>query len=113
MTASDEVSTKLKDSLDTLALEAALPGFRKGKAPRALLEKRFGSMVKGEAKSQLVASAYQAAIDEKKLKVVSSPESTELAKQDLEHGKDFTFEVEVEVMPDFEMPSLVPSCHCL
>jgi trigger factor len=102
----DEVSAKLKDSLDTLALEAALPGFRKGKAPRALIEKRFGSMVKGETKSQLVASAYQAAVDEKKLKVVSSPESTELAKQDLEHGKDFTFEVEVEVMPDFTMPSL-------
>jgi trigger factor len=102
----DEVSGKLKDSLDTLAVEAALPGFRKGKAPRALVEKRFGAMVRGETKSQLVASAYQAAVEEQKLKVVSSPESAELAKQELEHGKDFTFEVEVEVMPDFEMPAL-------
>jgi trigger factor len=101
-----EVDAKLKDSLDTLAVEAALPGFRKGKAPRNLVEKRFGPMVRNETKSQLVASAYQAAIEEKKLKVVSSPESAELAKQELADGKDFTFEVEVEVMPEFDMPSL-------
>lgn len=102
----DEVSGKLKDSLDTLAVEAALPGFRKGKAPRNLVEKRFGGMVKSETKNQLVAAAYQAAVDEHKLKVVSAPESEELAKQDLEYGKDFTFEIEVEVMPEFELPSL-------
>ena len=35
-----------------------------------------------------------------KLKVVSAPESDALAKQDLEYGKDFTFELEVEVMPE-------------
>lgn len=101
-----EVTGKLKDSLDTLAIEAALPGFRKGKAPRNLVEKRFGGMVKSETKNQLVAAAYQAAIEEHKLKVVSAPESTELAKQDLQEGKDFTFELEVEVMPEFELPSL-------
>jgi len=59
----ETVTAKVRESLDTLALEAELPGFRKGKVPRALVEKRFGANVKKEAKGQLVAQAYQQAIE--------------------------------------------------
>jgi trigger factor len=58
--------------------QAALPGFRPGKAPRQLVEKRFGEGVRSEAKNQLVAAAYQKAIEEHKLKVVGDPTSPEL-----------------------------------
>ena len=47
------VSAKLKESLDTLMVEADLPGFRRGKAPRGLVEKRFGPAVRTETKRQL------------------------------------------------------------
>ncbi|MEK6700710.1 MAG: trigger factor [Planctomycetota bacterium] len=102
----DVVTGKLKDSLDTLALEAQLPGFRKGKAPRQLIEKRFGGMLKTEARSALVTTAYQAAVEEHKLKVVGEPVAPDLEGKELTDGKSFAFDLEVEVVPEFELPSL-------
>src|SRR5215468_2062792 len=67
------VSAKLRESLDTLLSEAQLPGFRKGKAPRGLVEKRFGPTVRDETKRQLVAQAFQQAVQEHKLQVVGEP----------------------------------------
>lgn len=102
----DTVSEKLKESLDTLAVEAELPGFRKGRAPRALVEKRFGPTLRNEAKRQLVSDAYSKAVQEHKLKVVGEPISEMLDKVELKEGKALSFDIEVEVMPEFEMPSL-------
>lgn len=103
---SELVDEKLRDSLDTLALEAELPGFRKGRVPKALVEKRFGGLVKTEAKNQLVASAVSQAVEDHKLKVIGEPFSNTLKDLELAEGKDLAFEVEVEVMPEFELPSL-------
>lgn len=100
------VTDKLKQSMDLLANEAQLPGFRPGKAPRALIEKRFGKNVRTEAKGQLVSEAYQKAVQDHKLRVLGDPTSDTLASLELEEGKPFAFEVEVEVMPEFEMPKL-------
>src|SRR5262245_50762463 len=95
------VSEKLRESIDTLAVEAQLPGFRKGHVPRSLVEKRFGSAVKAEAKSQLVTAAYSQAVEDHKLKVIGDPVSPSLEKAELEDGKPLAFEMEVEVVPDF------------
>jgi len=102
----ETVTEKLKESLDTLSVEAEMPGFRKGRAPRALIEKRFGPSLREEAKRQIVSAAYTKAIEEHKLKVVGEPTSEMLEKLDLESGKPLAFDLEVEVMPEFEMPSL-------
>ncbi|QQS09633.1 MAG: trigger factor [Phycisphaerales bacterium] len=99
------VDEKLEDSMGTLVAAAALPGFRPGKAPRALVEKRFGQSVRGEAKNQLVAAAFSKAVEDHKLAVVGDPTSESLAKIDLQPGKALSFELEVEVMPEFEMPA--------
>ena len=100
------VTEKLGDSLDLISVEAALPGFRKGRAPRRLVEKRFGGAVKDEAKQQLVASAYQQAVEDNKLKVIGEPFSEELEALELEEGKGLSFSLEVEVAPEFEVPEL-------
>lgn len=100
------VAERLKGSLDLLALEAAIPGFRKGHAPRGLVEKRFGSAVRGEAKTQLVAAAYQEAVKEHGLKVVGEPTSEMLAAAELKDGQPFAFDLEVEVAPEFSLPKL-------
>jgi len=60
-----------------LVADAALPGFRPGRAPRRLVEKRFGSAVAGEAKNQLIASAFSQAIEEHKITVLGDPEGNE------------------------------------
>lgn len=102
----ESVTDTIRESFDTLALEAELPGFRKGKAPRKLVEKRFGAMIKNESKSRLVASAYESAVSEHKLRVIGDPVAPGLDKKDLEEGKAFEIEFEVEVMPEFTLPEL-------
>lgn len=102
----ETVSAKLKESLDMLAGQAAVPGFRPGKAPRGLIEKRFGEGLRSETKNQLVAAAYQKAVEEHKLRVVGDPLSPELDKVELKDGKPLAFEIEVEVMPEFTSPAI-------
>jgi trigger factor len=100
------VSEKLKISMDMLVADAALPGFRRGHAPRGLIEKRFGDSVRGEAKQQLVSEAFRAAVEANKLEVVGDPTSETLPAVKIEDGKPLSFEVEVEVMPTFDLPEL-------
>ncbi|HVZ94940.1 MAG TPA: trigger factor family protein, partial [Phycisphaerales bacterium] len=103
----DEVSQTLDASLATVTAEAVLPGFRPGRVPARLIEKRFGGAVKDEAKKQLVSTAYSRAVEEHKLRVLGEPEGAEeLATLELQPGKEVKFTVEVEVPPTFELPSL-------
>ncbi len=102
----ETVSEKLRGSMDVFLGEAQLPGFRKGRAPRGLVEKRFGQTMRDEAKQQLVAAAYQDAIKNSNLKIVGDPFSETLQDVQLKDGQPLEFELEVEVMPEFTLPSL-------
>ncbi|MDX2146274.1 MAG: trigger factor [Planctomycetota bacterium] len=99
------VAGKVKDSLDALLVEAQLPGFRKGHAPRRLVEKRFGAGVRNEAKNQLVAEAYSKAMEDLKLKVLGEPASPGLKDLEIKDGEPLTVELDVEVVPDFQLPA--------
>lgn len=101
------VNEQLEDSMEALASEAALPGFRPGRAPRRLIERKFGSAVRGEAKNQLIASAYTQALQDHKIAVLGEPEGNdELAALELVPGADVTFSLEIEVAPEFTLPEL-------
>lgn len=102
----ETVTEKITDSLDTLAAEAAMPGFRPGKAPKALIRKRFGAAMQEETKSQLIATAYSKAIDDAKLRVVGEPVINGIKDLVIAEGKALAFDVEIEVVPEFTMPSL-------
>lgn len=102
----ETIASRLGESFDALLTEVALPGFRKGHAPRGLVEKRFGDRIREEAKGQLVSSAYSEAIEEHGLKVVGDPVADQLDLVEIVDGEPLKFDVEVEVMPDFEMPAV-------
>ncbi|MEG0996629.1 MAG: trigger factor, partial [Clostridia bacterium] len=75
-----------------------VPGFRKGKAPRRLIESMYGSAVfYDDALEMLFPDAYTAAVEENKLLPVGRPE---LDVQEMEKGKDLAFSCEVYVYPD-------------
>ena len=101
-----EVDDAMDSVYETVAHEAAIPGFRRGRAPRRLVEKRFGSYIKDHARSNLVTSAYQDAVQSHDLKVVSQPSEDSFKDVEVEAGKPISFEVEVEVMPEFDLPDL-------
>lgn len=101
------VTEQLETQMATLAVEAALPGFRPGHVPRRLIEKKFGGAVKLECKNQLIAQAYSQAIQDNKLNVLAEPEGNdELAALEVNPGKDLTFHLEVEVAPEFDLPAM-------
>ncbi len=101
------ISEKIKESVGTLAAQTSLPGFRKGRAPQRLIQKRFGTEVHDESKNQIIADAYSRAIEEHGLKPIGEPEPDEsVAEVKLEEGKPLTFSVKVEVVPEFEIPDL-------
>jgi len=101
----DAVDGRLDMAFASFAAEAALPGFRRGKAPRPLLEKRFGGAILAETRNQLMSEAYSKAIEEHKLRPNGDPRPVEGATvPELGRGKAFAFEVELEVAPEFELP---------
>ncbi len=89
------------------ALEAAyqkeknkisIPGFRKGKVPRAMVEKMYGAgMFYEDAANSLMQQNYPAAVDESGIDIVSRP-SVDVVQ--LEKGKPFIFTAEVAVKPE-------------
>jgi trigger factor len=59
---------------DKLRKDALVPGFRKGRAPRRLLEKRFGKETTEQVKLKLMAEASDSAIKDNKLDVIGEPD---------------------------------------
>lgn len=101
------VDEKIEESFGMLQMQSHMKGFRKGRAPRSLLEKRFGGDVMNEARGQLISTAYQQAIGQNELQVIGEPQfPDELADQSLERGTPYAFTVTIEVVPEFEMPEL-------
>ena len=76
----------------------SLPGFRKGKVPRQMIEKMYGPEVfYDEAANHMISEAYGKAYDECELDIVSQPK---VAITQLEKGKPFIFTAEVAVKPE-------------
>ena len=78
--------------------QIAIPGFRKGKAPRAMVEKMYGAGVFfEEAANSIIPKAYEEAAKESGLDIVSQP-SIDVTQ--MEKGKSFIFTAEVAVRPE-------------
>lgn len=100
------IAAKLEEHLGRFRQEATIPGFRRGRAPRRLIEKRFGTTLRQEVRDQLISESYQQAIEQLKLEVVGEPEVKDLEKLELPEEGPLKLEVEVEVAPTFELPDL-------
>lgn len=76
----------------------SLPGFRKGKVPKAMIEKMYGPEIFFEdAANMLIGQEYPKAVDESGVDVVSRPE---IDVTQIEKGKPFIFTAEVAVRPE-------------
>ena len=82
------------------ASSVRLPGFRPGKAPAALVRKRFKDAIRQQTLESLLQEVYQEVIEREKLKVASQPHVHDLK---FDEGKPLTFELHVEVRPELEL----------
>ena len=116
----ETIDERLDEQYTELRTEAVVPGFRRGRAPRRLLEKRFGSEVGETLSQQLISSSYLAAVEKTDLKVIGEPlvcvkeGETEtflevadaISKIELPAEGDLSFSCEVEISPEFDLPEL-------
>lgn len=80
----------------------AIPGFRKGKAPRAFIEKYYGSNIFFEdALNNLYPDAIEKAVEEAKIEIVEDKIDLEVVKMSKEEG--VTFKSKITVMPEVEI----------
>jgi trigger factor len=94
------VSQKLGQAYRDLGREVALKGFRKGKAPRSVLEQVYGPRVNAEVAVQLVRESFFAATAEHKLAAVAEPRVEEGGR--IQKGQPFSFAAIVEVRGEVE-----------
>lgn len=96
-----DVNAGYKKAVQKLANEVKIDGFRKGKAPRRIIEMRLGKdAVKGEAFEIVANKAYSQVLDQEKLIPVSDPTVKESV---FEEGKDMDLTIAVTVKPEPEL----------
>jgi len=101
----EKIKKAIDKQYDELGKEALVPGFRKGRAPRRLLEKRFGKETTEQIKLTLLDDASKSAIEENKLQTIGEPD-IDIENIELPTEGPFTFDFEVEVRPEFDLPQI-------
>lgn len=96
------VSNEFEIAYSDLKKKAKLPGFRPGKAPLSLLEKKFGPSVEEDIVRKLVPEYYQKAIKETGLSPVEFPS---IEKIELKKGAPLLFTATVEIKPTIQLSS--------
>ncbi|XCP86816.1 trigger factor [Roseburia hominis] len=94
----EELEGALQKAYQKQKGKIAVPGFRKGKVPRQLIEKMYGPEIfYDDAANALIPDAYSKAYDESGLDIVSQPK---IEVTQIEKGKPFIFTAEVAVKPE-------------
>ncbi len=101
----EKITKVLDEQYDQFRRDALVPGFRKGRAPRRLLEKRFGKDVTEQVKLKLLADASESALKDKNVEALGEPE-IDHEKIELPATGPMKFEFEIETRPDFKLPEL-------
>jgi len=95
--APDELKQDYDAALEEYRRKAVLPGFRKGKVPRTMLESQFGHSLEHEVLERAVRRSYQEAVREKGLEPVEYPAVDKIS---YEKGQPLTYEAAVDVRPE-------------
>jgi trigger factor len=100
----EEIATQMTESVGDFRKEAQVPGFRPGRVPKVLLERRFKKEVADRVKSGLLLSVLEQVEKDHKLNLISQPK-LDFESVALPESGPLTFEMEVEVRPDFDAPA--------
>lgn len=100
-----EVDARIKATYKDFAYKYNFPGFRKGKAPRPVIDNALGAeAIRASVTDDLINGSYPDILEQEKLYPVSKPEA---AQNDgmVEQGKDFEFSFTLTVKPEYELSS--------
>ena len=98
---SEEVSKEWDSIANRFARLAKIPGYRPGKAPRSIIEKRFRKEIQEELTKKLVSKSYHDAIEQEQLRVASLANIEDVQ---FSEDKSMRFRATVVTAPEFELP---------
>ncbi|MEX3517096.1 trigger factor [Corynebacterium camporealensis] len=97
-----ELDKEIDQAYAAIAQQVSIPGFRKGKAPRQLIDARFGrGPILEQVVNDMLPSRYEQAVVENDLKVIGQPD-VDISK--IEDNDFVEFTAEVDVRPEIEVP---------
>ena len=96
-----EVDAEHQAVVGEIAKLARIPGFRPGKAPTAMVAKRFSKEIVEEFKQKVVAKAYRSALEQEKLDVLNVVNVDE---GKIEAGAPANVTITLDIRPDFQLP---------
>jgi trigger factor len=99
----DRLEAERHSAAKRLAQKVRLPGFRKGKVPAQVLEKKFGGAVEQEMLEKVMGAAYREIIQREGLQPISQ---AAIENVDYQPGQDLKFDVHFEVRPEIELNRL-------
>ena len=97
----DRVKQAQKNAAAQYQQHARIPGFRPGKAPVAVVQKKYGKEIEEETKRALIPESFQEAVKSKDLRLATQPEMEDLH---YEPGLSMSFSAVVEIEPVFALP---------
>src|SRR6184192_3686183 len=97
----DEVAKEWDAIANSFARFAKIPGYRPGKAPRAVIDKRFRKEIQDELTKKLVSRSYHEAVEQEQLRVASL---TNIEEIEFGEDKSMRFLATVVTAPEFELP---------
>lgn len=97
----DRIAKELDQAFRRVGRQAHLKGFRKGKAPRRVLELRFGPQIMSDVAQSLIQEGYSTAIRDKGIEPVSQPQLEPY--EEIKSGAEFEFAITVDVRPSVEL----------
>ncbi len=98
--AGSRVKEEMEEAYQELRQNVMIPGFRKGKAPVKLLQRRFGKEITDQVKESLGSEAFQKILENEKLTLVGDPEFGDV---EIDDESSLKFEADIEVRPEFRL----------
>ena len=96
-----EVDTEHQAVVAEFSQMAKIPGFRPGKAPAAMVVKRFGKEIADEFKQKVVSKAYRGALEQQKLDVLNV---VNVEPGEVQAGLSAAITITLDVRPEFQLP---------
>lgn len=95
------VSKEYEKALSKVRKGASVQGFRKGKAPREIMEKLYSESILWDVGQKMISEGYEKALTDQKLKVFGDPSFEDVT---VESGKPISFSATIESVPDVSIP---------
>jgi len=96
----EQVRAEFDRAYNKLRRQVDIKGFRRGKAPRSILERYYKDRVSGETEAKLMSESFEKALSEHNIEMITEPAFTP---DKIEEGKPFSYSITVEVHPEIEL----------